>query len=112
MGILEVKQKTNKPVPPQVQVKPLFQDVGKKDVIQKTNLPVPPQVQVKCFSNLMFIVEVMQLQKTNQVQVKLPLLEGRGVQTEVINLSVGMSNQLFWWEIFAKRDRLIDCRKW
>jgi superfamily II DNA/RNA helicase len=39
MGIVEVMQKTNQPVPPQVQVKPLFHEVWKKDVIQKTNLP-------------------------------------------------------------------------
>jgi hypothetical protein len=30
MGIVEVMQKTNQPVPPQVQVKPLFPDVWKR----------------------------------------------------------------------------------
>jgi hypothetical protein len=85
------------------------------EVIQKTNQPVPPQVQVKCFSR-MFIVEVMQLQKTNkpvppQVQVQLPLprcLEGSGVQTEVINFSVGVSNRKY----LLNSGWLIDCRRW
>jgi len=73
MGIVEVMQKTNQPVSPQVQVKPLFQDVWKKDVIQKTNLPIPPQVQVKPLFQVVWKKDV--IQKTNlpvppQVQLK------------------------------------------